>query len=192
MKLSTDKILNKTLQVIQKRFPELSENYLDIGSGTGELISLVTEKFPAKAYATDYTNKLINISKQQVDVSNLNDCKLPYCDNYFEVVTITEVIEHLENYHCVLKEIYRVLKPGGLVVVSTPNILNLKSRFRFLFNGFYNLFGPLPANPKDIHSANGHITPISQYYLLHSLAKSGYIEAQTSNDKPQKTSTLIL
>lgn len=192
MKLSTDKILQATYNQIQKRTPNLSGNYLDIGSGTGELISIVINSFSVTSYALDYTDSLIKIPNQQVDIVNLNNCKLPYEDNFFDTVTITEVIEHLENYRCILREIHRTLKPGGLIVVTTPNILNLKSRFRFLFNGFYNLFGPLPINTNDIHSANGHITPISLYYLSHTLLESGFSHIETSIDKKQRTSLVLL
>ena len=48
-----------------------------------------------------------------------------YKDKSFDVVTATEVIEHLENPRLFLRDINRVLKPGGLCVLSTPNILNL-------------------------------------------------------------------
>jgi ubiquinone/menaquinone biosynthesis C-methylase UbiE len=192
MKLSTDKILLSTHNEIIKRLPGLSRRYLDIGSGTGELILIIKNSFPVDSYAIDYTSTLINIPTQKVDIVNLNKCKLPYDNNSIQAITITEVIEHLENYRCILREINRTLEPDGLVVISTPNILNLKSRFRFLFNGFYNLFGPLPTNTTDIHSANGHITPISLYYLSHALLESGFSNIEMSIDKTQKTSILLL
>lgn len=192
MKLSTDKIIQSAYQHIKNRKPELSGDYLDIGSGTGDLISVIKSTFPVNSHALDYTDKLIKIPEQKVDIVNLSLCKLPYDDNSFDAVTITEVIEHLENYRCILREINRILKPRGLIVVSTPNILNLKSRFRFLLNGFYNLFGPLPANTTEIHSANGHITPISLYYLTHSLLESGFKKIEASIDKKQKTSFSLL
>jgi 2-polyprenyl-3-methyl-5-hydroxy-6-metoxy-1,4-benzoquinol methylase len=57
------------------------------------------------------------------------------------LVTCIETVEDLENYREVVREIYRVLQPGGVAVFSTPNILNLRSRLRYLSSGFYNLFG---------------------------------------------------
>ena len=81
--------------------------------------------------AIDYTSTLINIPTQKVDIVNLNKCKLPYDNNSIQAITITEVIEHLENYRCILREINRTLEPDGLVVISTPNILNLKSFISF-------------------------------------------------------------
>ena len=61
---------------------------------------------------------------------------LPFKSACFDGVNLTEVIEHIENQAQLIREIARVLKPDGVVVISTPNVLNLHSRVRFLFTGF--------------------------------------------------------
>jgi hypothetical protein len=83
---------------------------------------------------------------------------------------------------------YRALKPGGALVLTTPNILNLKSRISFLIFGFYNLFGLLHFRESDLHSTGGHINPVSFFYLAHSLVDAGFQEIQISIDKKQGTS----
>jgi len=155
MKLSTDKILQSTLTLLTDNKPNLTGNYLDIGSGTGELIELVKTNFNVSCYAVDYTDTLMQDKKQKVDVTDLNHCSLPYDDNFFDAVTFTEVIEHLEDHRKILKEINRVLKKDGVLVVTTPNILNMKSRIRFLLVGFYNLFGPLHVKESALHHGRG-------------------------------------
>jgi ubiquinone/menaquinone biosynthesis C-methylase UbiE len=80
----------------------------------------------------------------------------------------------LENYRKVIREVFRVLQPGGVAVFSTPNILNLRSRLRYLSSGFYNLFGPLAADESNIHTTRGHINPVSWFYLSHALLGSGF------------------
>ncbi len=98
---------------------------------------------------------------QKVDIVDLNIKKeLPYQDSTFDIVTATEVIEHLEDFRAILREMYRVLKPGGICVLSTPNILNLNSRLRNLWFGFAELMGPLPLQNRKIESCAGHINPI--------------------------------
>lgn len=77
-------------------------------------------------------------------------------------------------------------------MVTTPNILNLKSRLRFLFFGFYNLFGPLHFRESNLYSTGGHITPISLFYLIHSLIDAGFSDITVRKDKRQTTSLIYL
>jgi SAM-dependent methyltransferase len=128
----------------------------------------------------------------KVAVVNLNTEKLPYGDAEFDLVTCTEVIEHLEHYRETLQEAYRVLNENGTLVVTTPNILNLKSRIRFLIFGFYNLFGPLHFRESALHSTGGHITPIGLFYLIHSLIDAGFEKIDITIDKKQTTSIFWL
>ena len=79
-----------------------------------------------------------------MDVVDLNADKLPYLEGRFSLVTRIETIERLEQIRLILREIFRALEPGGLTVVSTPNILNLPSRLRYLMTGFFSRFHPLP------------------------------------------------
>ena len=64
---------------------------------------------------------------------NLDEQTLPYPDSSFDVVVFSEVIEHLtaSPLHA-LREMARVLRPGGRLIVSTPNQHYLKSRMRTL------------------------------------------------------------
>jgi 2-polyprenyl-3-methyl-5-hydroxy-6-metoxy-1,4-benzoquinol methylase len=105
--------------------------HLDIGSGHGELIEILRTQINLKSSACDYTEKLMRLNDVRVDVVDLNNEKIPYNDNQFQIVTCTEVLEHLEHYRETIREVHRVLAVDGFFLLTTPNILNLKSRIRF-------------------------------------------------------------
>jgi SAM-dependent methyltransferase len=69
------------------------------------------------------------------------DGPLPWADQTFEAVFSTEGIEHLENHYSFLREVNRILKPGGVLVLTTPNITALRSRVRFFGSGFFGRDG---------------------------------------------------
>jgi ubiquinone/menaquinone biosynthesis C-methylase UbiE len=186
--MSTEKIYNATINQIMNHFRERDGqfNHLDIGSGSGDLVKLLKKQLNTKSSCCDYTDELIQLPGQKVDVVDLNKKKmLPYQDNAFDIVTATEVIEHLDDFREILREIYRVLKPEGICVLSTPNILNLNSRLRNLWFGFADLMGPLPINERKIESCAGHINPVSLFYVMHALYELHFRKIDFTVDKYQ-------
>ena len=188
--MSTEKIYNATINQIMKNLKDRGGEilHLDIGSGSGDLVKLLKKHVNTKASCCDYTDELIKLPGQKVDIVDLNIKKeLPYQDSAFDIVTATEVIEHLEDFRAILREIYRVLKPGGICVLSTPNILNLNSRLRNLCFGFAELMGPLPLQNRKIESCFGHINPISVFYIMHALHELNFNQIDVAVDKYQRS-----
>ena len=190
--LSTGPILRATLDRIRALAPGFSGDYLDLGSGNGELIDRVSREFDVRPRACDYRADLLTLANLEVDVADLNADPLPYPDASFDLVTCTEVIEHLANFRFALREIGRVLRPGGLCIVTTPNVLNLRSRLRYLFFGFHNMFGPLRLGDDRHHSTHGHINPVGYFYLAQALDAVGFREIEVVVDKWQRGSLLPL
>ena len=83
------------------------------------------------------------------------------------------------------------MKPGGLLVVTTPNVLNAYSRLRYLACGFANLFGPLPSKNDKLYSTGGHIL-IPYFYLAHALIDAEFDDISLEIDKAQKMSVFCL
>lgn len=192
MGLSTGKILEAVVAKIRAMSPQLSGRYLDIGAGHGDLIRRVSEEFAVEAEACDYTSELMRIPKIRVDVVDLDIDPLPYANAAFDLITCTEVIEHLAHYRRTLRDIFRVLKPGGIFVVTTPNVLNLRSRIRYLLFGFFSLFGPLHLRESRRYLTGGHINPVSYFYVAHALSDAGFTAISVSIDKRQRASAVWL
>lgn len=165
---------------------------LDIGAGRGELITLLGKTMRIHARACDCHIDRFALKDVEITKVDLNQQPLPYADQSFDVVCCSEVIEHLENYHDLIRQVHRVLKPGGVFVVTTPNVLNLKSRVRYLFTGFASLFGPLPVKNTNRASTGGHITPVPWFYLAHALLDADFTSIDLSTDKQQTTSRILL
>lgn len=186
--MSTENIYAAVLRLAGKHADTRPfRKHLDVGAGTGGLIQLVRARFQAESSACDYTDALMKLPGQRVEIANLNTQPLPYTDSAFDLVTATEVIEHLEHYRETVREFFRVLEPGGMCVLTTPNILNLNSRLRFLWFGYWNLFGPLPFKNGALYSTGGHINPVSYFYIAHALVDAGFEQIEWTVDKPQRS-----
>jgi len=193
--LSTSEIYDAVIRLASMWHADMSGQplkHLDIGAGEGGLIRLASTKLPLESHACDFHVERFSQATVPMKQVNLNHASLPYADAEFDLVTCSEVIEHLENYRALLREAGRVLKPGGLFVVTTPNVLNVFSRVRYLATGFANLFGPLPVKNDKLYSTGGHITPIPYFYLAHALLDADFEHISLDIDKTQRTSVLWL
>lgn len=114
--------------------------FLELGAGSGYFcLDLYKDGF-REIYGLDIDNYL----NQEVLGSNifkdfrkldLSWDKLPWPDNYFDLAAAWCVLPHLENPHNCLREAHRVLRPGGIFIVSMPHIASLRARKIFFKTG---------------------------------------------------------
>jgi SAM-dependent methyltransferase len=118
---------------------------LDVGAQFGSL-AVYAVKLGCRAAAVDY-GPTAQMFFQKVAADHGVDYKecdvgadpLPFSDNQFDFVTYTDVIEHHSfSPKRVLREIHRVLVPGGRVIVVTPNHASLYNRLKLFFGGNVN------------------------------------------------------
>ncbi len=92
------------------------EAHLDMGAGVGDLIKRLRVRYPGlKSCAVDYNPGVFPLKDVPMGQADLNRDSLPYPEGRFDLVTCTEVFEHLENYRHALREAGRVTQAGRAV-----------------------------------------------------------------------------
>ena len=117
------------------------------------------------------------------------DGALPFENSSFDAALAIEVLEHIDGHDRFFAEVARILRPGGIVMFTTPNILSLKSRIRFLLTGFFYSFGPLEPFTRD--PVSQHIAPFSLNRYEWMLSQHGLTLAGIETDKIQTSSVLL-
>lgn len=99
--------------------------------------------------------------------ANMNE-RLPFHDGELDALVCIDGIEHIERPYDFAAECFRVLRPGGVVIVSTPNISSLRSRWRWFLTGFHH-GRKTPLDELDVNPLH-HINMIEfpkMRYMLH-------------------------
>ena len=191
---TNDKVLQIVLPLL-----EAGVRVADIGAGEGFFSQLLGEHVkrklglePAEVItACDIFPEYFRYA----DVSCLKispDGRLPYDDESIDVACSLEVIEHVEDQFAFTRELHRILRPGGLAIISTPNVLNLNSRWRNLHSGFATLFDPLLLSSADPVHTSGHINPVSYYYLAYQLRRAGFAATRVEYDRFKDSARFLL
>jgi len=105
--------------------------FADIGAGNGQYLLSIDGYF-SKKYAVDnddYYKKNFEDRKIEFYKKDVNFDKLPFLDKSIDLILCFHLIEHLKNPSLLLKEIKRVLKDGGIIVIFSPDIRKYKWRF---------------------------------------------------------------
>ncbi len=147
---------------------------LDLGCGHG-ITSKRLFDLGFSVTASDMDKQRFQFDQEIPFIHSNLSFPLPFSDKAFDFVLFLEVIEHLYNPDFVISEIQRVLKSDGSLFLSTPNILNVGSRMRFLFEGSFDFFRePLADYCRVFPGAfqNMHVIPWRYHELEYLLCKN--------------------
>jgi demethylmenaquinone methyltransferase/2-methoxy-6-polyprenyl-1,4-benzoquinol methylase len=124
---------------------------LDVACGTGDLSLELQKNAKAKVFGTDFCRPMLEIA---FDKNKKNDAKILYieadgmnlsfADESFDAVTIAFGLRNFSNWQSGLKELHRVLKKGGKLVIlefSTPIISGFRQLFQFYFSNILPRIG---------------------------------------------------
>ncbi len=153
-KMDIDSLDKKRIDIIYCMIGESRENILSIGCQRDDLL--------AKKLKEKHNIVTLDITKNADIMTDLNK-GIPVKSESWGIVVAGEIIEHLYDTQFVLREINRVLKKDGILILSVPNICSLSNRVRVLL-------GLLPRScAKDIH-----IRDFNLQFMKDHLQKSGF------------------
>lgn len=143
---------------------------LEIGAGASSIVLGLEHLQRSRIIADASVAALAELKGKQCALVNLDANKrLPFADKSFAAVISTDLIEHLYDPMTLIVEFRRIVKPGGAVVLSTPNLATLQDRFRFLF-------GLTPRQIDPLHDyLKLHIRQYTVQSLRHMLDRAGFV-----------------
>jgi 2-polyprenyl-3-methyl-5-hydroxy-6-metoxy-1,4-benzoquinol methylase len=142
---------------------------VDVGCGGGALWPVLRSAF-ARYVGVDIVRYVGFPADGEFVTANLDDRTLPLADECADVVASVETIEHLENPRAFMRQLARVAKPGGVVVVTTPNQLSLLSKMTLVIKNQFNAFQEAPG----LYPA--HLTALLEIDLLRIAKECGLSE----------------
>jgi SAM-dependent methyltransferase len=189
-----------SLRVLAELEPLLDRRPLiaDVGCGRGHFSALLFDALEERG-DTEAGRRVLPVDSlpQYFELDELTclqanaDGGIPLADDSVDAAVSIEVIEHVEDQFAFVRELARVTKPGGLVIVTTPNVHHVASRLRSLFWGFPQLYGPLPLSTDDPRFLGGHINPIHPYFLCYVAHRAGLVVEDVAVDRRKTTAAIV-
>lgn len=153
---------------------------LDVGCAGGELAALFAAR-GWRVHGAEGEPALVEAARARgVDARavDLDRAPLPWPAGAFDAVVAAEVIEHVVDTDHLLAEMARVLRPGGALVITTPNLASLENRLRLLL-GRYPMWMDIGVK------GTGHLRYYTPRMLRHHLAQHGLrVERHVGNWVP--------
>jgi 2-polyprenyl-3-methyl-5-hydroxy-6-metoxy-1,4-benzoquinol methylase len=143
---------------------------LDVGAGEGYFAQLARDR-GCEVEACDYQPQLFKVPGVRFHKADLNEA-IPLPDESFDCVVSIEVLEHVENHTRFMQELVRVTRKGGTIILTTPNVLSIPSRWHFFLYGYTDC-APLPLDPARDDYYMQHINPISLPEIMFLLERFG-------------------
>lgn len=105
-----------------------AKKVLDIGCGKGVFLNVLKEAGKETHGLEPDSNavKILEKNGHQAIQGDIFTAKI--ADNSYDLVTMFQVIEHIDDHESLVREVYRILKPGGYFIAETPNLASLSAQ----------------------------------------------------------------
>lgn len=153
------------IKVVAERLDQGAQ-IIEMGAGTGAFTLRLLEK-GYRVTASGIEPNSFALAEVPYLFLDLNKELSAEHHQAYEAAVAVEVIEHLENVFDFFRKVYLMLKPGGWAFITTPNILNIRSRLGFFQSGAFFLI-----NPKHLQDW-GHIQVLPPWLLQAAAQRAG-------------------
>lgn len=151
------------------------KHVLDLAAGSGAMSQRLVDS-GYRVTATDYVSENFRLhSSIPFFRTDLNEQFSIGREQGFDAIMASEIIEHLENPRNFTRECFSLLKPGGTLVLSTPNLDNAASIVGFLRSGTFQWFSDRE------YKRDGHLTPLTQWQIGKCVAEAGFEVVETTS-----------
>lgn len=160
---------DRVIELVKEHFPEKAR-IADLAAGQGAF-SVRLRDLGHEITAIDGFSEAWKVPDIELKIQNLDGefaAEIVADDNKYDAVIAIEIIEHLENPFRFARECAKLLKPGGLLFLTSPNVESVYSRIIFFYTGRLNSFGAY----ETVRPA--HITPIFKWKLDMLLDEAGF------------------
>jgi demethylmenaquinone methyltransferase/2-methoxy-6-polyprenyl-1,4-benzoquinol methylase len=132
-------------KVIKRLQAARKGQFLDVATGTADLAIMLASLQPKKVIGIDISQQMLNKGDEKIIEANVQDIvslqkadseNLPFADNTFDAATVSFGARNFENLDKGLGEMYRVISPGGILIIlefSKVKVFPLKQLFAFYF-----------------------------------------------------------
>jgi ubiquinone/menaquinone biosynthesis C-methylase UbiE len=162
--------LERRLELVRREVPLEGKRILDVGCGVGAFVRRLRE-FSEDVYGFDVDRENLRRGAEQVPnlILSVGEA-MPYPDGTFDVVLLHEVLEHVTNDLATLREVRRVLRPGGRAVIFCPNRL-YPFETHGVFLGKRYVFGNIPLVNWLPDALRNRLVPHARAYTRASLRR---------------------
>lgn len=173
-----------------------AKTVLDIATGTGDLAIAMADTNAEKIVGLDISSGMLDIGKQKINTKGLSDKiemvlgdseNMPFDDNTFDAITVAFGVRNFENLQNGLKDILRVLKPGGVFVIletSVPTKTPFKQGYSFYTKNILPVIGRMFSKDRSAYKYLCESASVFPYgeALNNILLETGFINVE---DFPQ-------